>query len=133
MHSGAWLVVALAGHAVLAADPVRSEGRLLACGYTRSIVLTPNSELSKHNPERTRFELRFDRSFIVPDFCDTVVQSLLLEDTYFVSCRSGEYPATITHDITVNKTTGAIVTVMTFFADNKWVSKVAHLGRCAFE
>ena len=133
MHSKAWLAAAMVSNAVLMAEPAHSESQPLVCGYTHSIGLMRSSELTKHTPERTRFELHFNRKFIVPDFCDTVVESLLIEDTYFISCRSGEYPATITHDITINKKTGDIVTVMTFFTDNKWVTKVAHLGECAFE
>lgn len=108
-------------------------GAPLTCGYSTSMSLKWLREVSRRDPQRTQFELPVIDGLVRPDFCDEVVQSISADNTYFVSCRSGEGAATITHDIVISKRSGEIVTIMNFFSDNDWVSKVAHMGVCELE
>jgi len=104
----------------------------LSCGYSYTLSLGGNPDVTPRGREKTRFELHINDGLLVPKFCDEVVKAFSSSSAYFAFCESGQSPAKITHDIIVNKTSGEIVTIMNFYANRDWVTKLAHYGTCEF-
>lgn len=113
-----------------AADIKANRVEPLNCAYTHTINLGHNPHVTQQSREKTRFELHIAEGLLAPDFCDEVVKAFASGSSYYAFCETGQSPAKITHDIVMNKASGEIVTIMNFYADRDWVTKLAHYGVC---
>ncbi|MDP7151585.1 MAG: hypothetical protein QGI08_06930 [Paracoccaceae bacterium] len=114
----------------LAANVADHQSGPLKCAYSATINLGNNPDVTRRNREKTRFELDLNDGQLAPDFCDEIVKAFSSDSSYYAFCESGQSPAKITHDIVVNKASGEIVTIMNFYANRDWVTKLAHYGTC---
>ena len=115
------------------ADTVEIQTDPLNCAYSHTLDLGYHPDVTPRSREKTRFDLHLNDGLLAPDFCDAVVKAFSSDSSFYAFCESGQSPAKITHDIVVNKVSGEIVTIMNFYANPDWVTKLAHYGECEMD
>lgn len=102
----------------------------LNCAYNYTPTLGSPPSRTKRSRAQTAFQLEINDGSLNPDFCDKVIWHTATRDHHIVFCESTDRAAKVFHDVILQKGSGDVITTISFYANEKIVSKVSHIGSC---